>query len=54
VKAELAAAYSKVASWTRTPPFMGEGILLEMKRGGKPLSMRMVKNFLSSMRGDPG
>jgi tetratricopeptide (TPR) repeat protein len=47
VKAELAAAYSKVGLMHKDPPFIAEGILSEMKRSGKPLSMRMVKNLLA-------
>jgi tetratricopeptide (TPR) repeat protein len=38
----------------KNPSVMGEGILLEMKRVGKPLSMRMVKNFLTVYARGPG
>jgi len=47
VKAELAAAYSKAGLMDKHPSVMAEGILLEMKRSGKPLSMRMVKNLIA-------
>jgi len=54
VKAELVAAYSKAGLMDKNPSVMGEGILLEMKRAGKPLSMRMVKNFLAIYARGPG
>jgi tetratricopeptide (TPR) repeat protein len=47
VKAELAAAYSKAHLMDKNPSAMAEGILSEMKRSGKPLSMRMVKNLVA-------
>jgi tetratricopeptide (TPR) repeat protein len=47
VKAELAAAYSKAGLMDKNPSVMAEGILSEMKRSGKPLSMRMVKNLIA-------
>jgi tetratricopeptide (TPR) repeat protein len=47
VKAELAAAYSKAGLMDKDPSGIGEGILSEMKRSGKPLSMRMLKNFVA-------
>ena len=47
VKAELAAAYSKAGLKDKDPSIITEGILLEMKRSGKPFSMRMVKNLLA-------
>jgi len=47
VKAELAAAYSKAGLMEKNPSVIAEGILSEMKRAGKPFSMRMVKNFLT-------
>ena len=45
VKAELAAAYSKAGLMDKDPSVIAEGILSEMKRSGKPFSMRMVKNL---------
>jgi tetratricopeptide (TPR) repeat protein len=54
VKAELAAAYCKAGLMDKSPFVMGEDILLEMKRTGKPLSMRMVKNFLAIYARGPG
>lgn len=54
VKAELAAAFSK-AGWVDKSPFLiAEGIVSEMKRSGKPFSMRMVKNLVSIYARDPG
>jgi tetratricopeptide (TPR) repeat protein len=47
VKAELAAAYSKAGLMDKNPSVISEGILSEMKRSGKPLSMRMVKNLVA-------
>lgn len=47
VKAELAAAYSKVGLMDKNPSLIAEGILSGMKRSGKPLSMRMTKNLLA-------
>jgi tetratricopeptide (TPR) repeat protein len=47
VKAELGAAYSKARLMDKNPSAMAEGILSEMKRSGKPLSMRMVKNLVA-------
>jgi tetratricopeptide (TPR) repeat protein len=54
VKAELAAAYSKAGLMDQNPSVMAEGILSEMKRAGKPFSMRMVKNFLAIYARGPG
>jgi len=54
VKAELAAAYSKAGLADTNPSGMAEGILLEMKKAGKPFSMRMVKNFLAIYARGPG
>jgi tetratricopeptide (TPR) repeat protein len=47
VKAELAAAFSKAALPGKNPFLIAEGILSEMKRSSKPLSMRMVKNLVA-------
>ena len=47
VKTELAAAYSKAGLMDKNPSVTAEGILSEMKRSGKPLSMRMVKNLVA-------
>ena len=47
VKAELAAAYSKAGLMDKDPSVIAEGILSGMKRSGKPLSMRMVKNLVA-------
>jgi tetratricopeptide (TPR) repeat protein len=47
VKAELAAAFSKAGLVGKNPFLIAEGILSEMKRSGKPLSMRMVKNLVA-------
>ncbi len=47
VKAELAAAYSKVGLMDKDPSVIAEGILSGMKRSSKPLSMRMVKNLVA-------
>ena len=47
VKAELAAAYSKAGFVDKDPFVMAEGILSEMKRPSRPLSMRMVKNLVA-------
>ena len=53
VRAELAAAYSKAGLVNRGPSVIAEGILSEMKRPNKPLSMRMVKNLVAVYaRGD--
>jgi tetratricopeptide (TPR) repeat protein len=54
VKAELAAAYSKVGLTDKDPSVIAEGILSGMKRSGKPLSMRMVKNLLAIYARRPG
>ena len=54
VKAELAAAYSKAGLTDKNPSVIAEGILSEMKRSGKPLSMRMVKNFARHLRAGAG
>jgi hypothetical protein len=51
VKAELAGAYSKAGLKDKDPSVIAEGILSEMKRSGKPLSMRMVKNFVAIYAG---
>jgi tetratricopeptide (TPR) repeat protein len=47
VKAELAAAYSKAGLTDKDPSVIAESILSEMKRSGKPLSMRMLKNLVA-------
>jgi tetratricopeptide (TPR) repeat protein len=47
VKAELAAAYSKAGLMNKDPSVIAEDILSGMKRSGKPLSMRMVKNLVA-------
>jgi len=47
VKAELAAAYSKAGFGGADPLVMAEGILAKKNRDGRPLSMRMVKNFVA-------
>ncbi len=47
VKAELAAAFSKVGLADKNPFLTAEGILSEMKRSGKPLSMRMMTNLVA-------
>jgi tetratricopeptide (TPR) repeat protein len=47
VKAELAAAHSRVGLLEKDPSLIAEGILSEMKRSSKPLSMRMVKNLVA-------
>ena len=47
VKAELASAYSKAGFKEKDPSVMAEGILSEIKRSSKPVSMRMVKNFVA-------
>ncbi len=47
VKAELAAAYSRARLQDKGPSVMTEGILSEMKRSEKSLSMRMVKNLVA-------
>jgi tetratricopeptide (TPR) repeat protein len=54
VKAELAAAYSKAGLMDKDPSVMAEGILSEMKRSGKPLSLRMVKNLIAIYARGPG
>ena len=54
VKAELAAAYSKAGLMDKNPSVMAEGILSEMKRSGKPLSLRMVKNLIAIYARGPG
>jgi tetratricopeptide (TPR) repeat protein len=47
VKSELAAAYSKAGLNGKDPSVIAEGILSEMKRSSKPLSMRMLKNLVA-------
>ena len=54
VKAELAAAYSKAGLKDKGPSVIAEGILSEMKRSGKPLSMRMLKNLVAIYARGPG
>jgi tetratricopeptide (TPR) repeat protein len=54
VKAELAAAYSKAGLRDKNPSVMAEGMLSEMKKSGKPLSMRMVKNLIAIYARGPG
>jgi tetratricopeptide (TPR) repeat protein len=54
VKAELAAAYSKAGLMHKNSPFIAEGILSGMKRSGKALSMRMVKNLVAIYAREPG
>jgi tetratricopeptide (TPR) repeat protein len=54
VKAELAAAHSKVGLMDKDPSVIAESILSGMKRSGKPLSMRMVKNLLAIYARVPG
>ncbi len=54
VKAELAAAYSKAGLKDEDPSIITEGILSEMKRSGKPLSMRSVKNLVAICARGPG
>jgi tetratricopeptide (TPR) repeat protein len=54
VKAELAAVFSKAGLVGKNPFLIAEGILSEMKRSGKPLSMRMVKNLVSIYAGGAG
>jgi len=54
VKAELAAAYSKASLKDKDPSIITEGILSEMKRSGKPLSMRSVKNLAAICARGPG
>ena len=54
VKAELAAAFSKVGLVDKNPFLIAEGILSEMKRSGKPLSMRMIKNLVAIYARRPG
>jgi len=53
VNAELAAAYSKAGLMDKNPSVMAEGILSEMKRSSKPLSMRMVKNLAAIYAREP-
>ncbi len=48
VKAELAAAYSKAGLAGKNAFSTADGVLLEMKRSGKPLSIRMVKNLVAT------
>jgi tetratricopeptide (TPR) repeat protein len=53
VKAELAAAYSKAGLKDKDSSVIAETILSERERSGKPLSMRMLKNFVAiSARGN--
>ena len=47
VKAELVAAYSKAGLVGKNLLFSAEGIPAEIKRFGKPLSIRMVKNLVT-------
>jgi len=47
VKAELAAAYSKAGLVGKNPFPSADGILSEMNKSGKPLSIRMVKNLVA-------
>ena len=54
VKAELAAAFSKAGLVDKNPFLIAEGILSEMKRSSKPLSMRMVKNLVAIYARGPG
>jgi len=54
VKAELAAAFSKAGLVDKNPFLTAERILSEMKRSGKPLSMRMVKNLVAIYARGPG
>jgi tetratricopeptide (TPR) repeat protein len=54
VKAELAAAFSKAGLVDKNPFLTAEGILSEMKRSGKPLSMRIVKNLVAIYARGPG
>jgi tetratricopeptide (TPR) repeat protein len=54
VKAELAAAFSKAGRVDKNPLLIAEGVLTEMKRSGKPLSMRMVKNLVTIYARGPG
>ncbi len=54
VKAELAGAYSKAGLMDKGPAAIAEGILSEMKRSGKPPSMRMVKNLAAIYARGPG
>lgn len=54
VKAEIAAAFSKAGLVDKNPVPIAEGILGEMKRSGKPLSPRMVKNLVAVYARGPG
>jgi tetratricopeptide (TPR) repeat protein len=54
VKAELAAAYSKVRLKEKDPTAVAEGILSEMKRSGKSASMRTVKSLVAIYARGPG
>jgi tetratricopeptide (TPR) repeat protein len=47
VKAELAAAYSRAGLADKNPAALADESLAAVKRTGKPLSMRMVKNLLA-------
>ena len=47
VKAELAAAYSKAGLADKNPFPTADGIVAEMKKSGRPLSIRMVKNLVA-------
>jgi len=47
VRTELAAARSKARLTDKEPSSIAEGILSEMQRSGKSLSMRMVKNLVA-------
>ena len=54
VRAEIAAAFSKAGLVDKNPVLIAEGILEEMKRSGKLLSLRMVKNLLAVYARGPG
>ncbi len=54
VKAELAAAFSKAELADRNPSLIAEGALSEMKRSGKPLSMRTMTNLVAIYARGPG
>ena len=47
VKAELAAAYSRVGLKDKDPAALAEESLVAQKKRGKPLSIRMAKNLLA-------
>ncbi len=54
VKAEIAAAFSKAGLAEKNPVLIAEGILGDMKKSGKPLSLRMVKNLVAVYARAPG